>query len=253
MRLFVFAAALVMGGSSALGDVGRVVAVGDEWPLSDEAFASIGADASALTVNLGAFLVGGVGDVAVFSNHPRLGGGSQGTQFRDTLLAQGHTFVRNPVEGYSLATLQQYDAVVVGGRLGDGSFPDSSILTQYVNAGGNVLLIAGTGAFSNAAGEAGQWDPFLNQFGIDLSGDEFMPTTLRVDLGMDPSAHPLGANVGNIHWGYGQLVSAPITLTADFTAYSGWGHEVVIGASVPGPGGVIALVGLCAMRARRRW
>jgi hypothetical protein len=44
-----------------------------------------------------------------------------------------------------------------------------SLLTSYVNAGGNVFLESGTGNFGGAAGEAAQWNPFLNSFGLGLA------------------------------------------------------------------------------------
>ena len=72
---------------------GKVVAVGDEWIVSDQAFALDPTNTAAFVVNTaGYFTGGGPGNFLVYSNKTQL----QGTQFQNTMIGAGHTITVNP-------------------------------------------------------------------------------------------------------------------------------------------------------------
>ncbi|MBM4113226.1 MAG: hypothetical protein FJ253_07605 [Phycisphaerae bacterium] len=244
--------------ASAAGN-GNIVVIGDEWVLSNTAFGAIGNSAALLTLNAAALLDGNGTDIAIFSSHPRIGG-SQSTEYRTTLGANGYSITVNPGAGYSLATMQQYDFVIVGGLLPGNQAPDAELLSQYVSSGGSVLLFSGTGLYGDAFGENAQWAPFLGDFGLTLS-PEFFPGTNNVIVDTDATPHPLFTGVSKIFWGYGSEVgvadpSDPNTtlLSADFTPIPGYDHHSVIGIyqQIPSPGSLVLLATAGTFRRRRR-
>ncbi len=249
--------------ADASGAIGRVVALGDEWSMSNQAYTDVGADAGRLVLNTAGFLVGpgaggasGVGSVAVFSSHPRVGA----SNFVSSLTGAGYSVSKNPSAGYSLATMLNFDMVVVGGLLAGSVHPATDALVDYVNAGGNVLVIGGTGVYGNALNEAAQWNPFLAPFGMAF-GDTYFPTVNTIPRNVVPTTNPVGAGVGEMLWGFGQTVHRlpagnPLVdlIDADFHSFNGFGDEAVIGTfAVPAPGaGLLAAgLGLAALRRRR--
>ncbi|HYF14171.1 MAG TPA: hypothetical protein VD971_03765 [Phycisphaerales bacterium] len=255
----VVTAIVLSSAAGAWAQPGRIVAVGDEWTISNSAFDAHPGSAAQLVSNMGDFLTGGAAsDIAIFSNHPRISG-SQSTDYRSTLVGDGHSLTLNPAAGYSLATLQSYDVVIIGGRLNGNVAPDPSVLTAYVAGGGNVLLLTGTGTYGDAFGENAQWDPFLVNYGLRLSTD-FFPSTSNVVVPFDATPHPVGTGVSALLWGFGQNVmetnpADPFTdvLTADFSGFPNRGHETIIGTfMVPAPGGVMFAAACCTLAGRRR-
>jgi hypothetical protein len=62
---------------------------------------------------------------------------------------------------FTIDALQQYDAVFLAGNRAD-----TSVLIDYVRAGGHVFLLGGTGIGGTA--EATHWNVFLNAFGLHM-------------------------------------------------------------------------------------
>jgi RHS repeat-associated protein len=75
-------------------------------------------------------------------------------------------YISNPaiVSAVTLADLEEYDAVFVGITWPVEATISPSVLSQYVNAGGNVYIYGGVDA--GASGEAAFLNPFLQNFGL---------------------------------------------------------------------------------------
>jgi PEP-CTERM motif len=140
---------------ATVSHAGSVVVSNDEWMWAD-GYLSQGNGAQ-FAQNVPAFLTGGSGSILILSNNFGLTGSGLSSQ----LTGLGYTVTTTTTIP---ASLIGYSAVYVGGY----AVPDT-LLTSYVNAGGNVFLEAGTGYFGGAAGEAAQWNPFLNAFGLGLA------------------------------------------------------------------------------------
>jgi hypothetical protein len=142
--------------SPAVG-AGRVIVAHDEWPLSDYGFDST-AGAEPFALNVARFFTGGTrsGRFLVYSTNEGLTGAALAT----TMRAAGHTWVVKDPAAAPLENFSQYDAVFVG-----QDSVNARRLTDYVNAGGGVYVMSGTGygvADSN-------WNAFLVSFGLKLA------------------------------------------------------------------------------------
>lgn len=207
-----FAALLV--GASALGANGRIIAIGDEWLLSDHAFSGAPAQAQQLATNISNYFTGGVPSAFLVKSNaaaiPPLGGrGVLGTALANYMTGLGHSWVVDNSATLTLGQLLQYRGVFLAGSPGSGT-ANADILKQYVNAGGNVLIMAGTGNIAGgAAGEAAAWNPFLNKFGLAFGSTYFglPPTNTLLTIPTLVSANPLGKSISLVEWGYGQTVS----------------------------------------------
>ncbi len=254
-------AAVTVGGHEAFASDGRIIAIGDEWLLSDLAFSQLGVQSGQLATNVAGFFAAGPGaNFGVFTNSPI----AYGSSLQSHMTGLGHSWITNP-GSFSLATLMQYDGVFLAGAPGSG-VANAGILAQYVHSGGNVFVMAGTGAFGDAAAEAIEWDPFLNQFGLGFGSTWFGPNgTIQVPA--NPSSHALGSSVSTLLWGLGQTamdldpqdLRNEVAIFGDFTGVvnppSGnvASQPVIATYNVPAPGSaaLLGLGGLMAIRRRR--
>jgi hypothetical protein len=194
--------------SSAYADTGRVIAIGDEWLLSDMAFTATPGQTNQLAENIaGYFSDNQPADFLVISSidlaPPR---GVNGPALSAKMLSLGHTWTINPVAPITLANLSQYDGVFFSGTVGSGA-ANSTVIGDYIRDGGRVLVMAGTGAFGDAPAEAAGWNPLLNQFGLGFGDTWFAeppnPPNL-LDVPVVPDVHPLSTSLTTITWGSGQ-------------------------------------------------
>ena len=81
--------------------------------------------------------------------------------------------------------LAAFDGVFLGGNSFDF---DPNILADYFNGGGNVYICGGIGG--SPVNEAATWDPFLNQFGLDMLPQYVITANIPI-----ASPHPLFAGV----------------------------------------------------------
>jgi len=161
----------------------------------------------------------------------------------------GHSWTVESSPTISLANLSQYDAVFFAGAVGSGS-GNSSILSQYVQEGGSVLVMGGTGDLGLAAAEAAAWNPFLNQFGLGLSGDTWFAQAPATDLLVVPvvgGSNPLNQSLATISWDFGQLTldldpSDPLNAVAVEGNFSAFGdgpqgaiNDIIAVYNVPVP------------------
>ena len=77
----------------------------------------------------------------------------------------GYTWTVGTNIKFDLPTLLTFDGILVAADLA----ADNQVLIDYVKAGGNVYVCAGTGA-GDAQQEAGRWNTFLNAFGLKFAG-----------------------------------------------------------------------------------
>jgi uncharacterized membrane protein len=148
---------------------GKIFVANDEYPLDDSAFSSA-PDTAQFVKNLVNFFTGGQpGSFLAYSdNH-----GLTGSRLATAMQNDGITWTVSTSVPFTLANLKNYNAVFIGG------FPaDNQVLTEYVNSGGNVYLLGGTGTsghFGGAFGpggataEASAWNSFLGNFGLAFS------------------------------------------------------------------------------------
>jgi hypothetical protein len=151
-----FVTALVA--SAAAGQGGRIVAVNDEWILSDERFQNPewGPSAAAFAQNVADYFTGGhPGRFLVYSGNFGVTGDRLAAKMREV----GHEWTVSRVT-VGLVDLLQYDAVFLAhARLDDGQPVDQEMLAAYVNAGGNVYVAGGTGSDDD-------WNALLTPFGL---------------------------------------------------------------------------------------
>jgi hypothetical protein len=177
-----------------------VIAIGDEWLLSDEAFLSNNATTTALARNAASFLTGGAnsGNFLAYSGNVGLTGASLAA----TMTGNGYTWTVSTAQPFTLATLSQYDAVFLAGGSGSGA-ANAAVLQSYLNSGGSVLIMAGTGELGGAVDEAAAWSPFLSPLGLAF-GDTWFPVLSLINVSTAPGNHSLRQNVDGVRWGYGQ-------------------------------------------------
>jgi hypothetical protein len=273
MRWVITTVAAAVFVTTALAQTGHIIAIGDEWLLSDQAFLDQPAQSLQLASNIGNYFSGSTGNFLVLSNVPAqppfVGQrGVLGTSFATSMTSAGHVWDVNPAVTITLATLQNYDAVFFCGSVGSGA-ANAAILAQYVNGGGSVLVMAGSGDFGTAGGEAAGWNPFLNQFGIGFGSEWFAVGQSLLNVPTLPSSHPVGSLVTSASWGFGQTAMDldpinplnEVALFGDFTGFGGPAGFNVAAVPIiatynlvtPAPGaGALLIFGSLTLGSRRR-
>jgi hypothetical protein len=149
--------------ASAFG--GHIIAQNDEWATSNSGFSSEGAaNGTNFAQNAALFLTGVSGGVNIWIDSDNFGLNQSSLQ---TALG-AYTVTDSGFSAFTLANLQNFSAVFLGGDNLTGA--ELAALTAYVNGGGGVYIAAGTaGITGGAAGEAAQWNTFLNGFQLNLA------------------------------------------------------------------------------------
>jgi hypothetical protein len=174
---------------------GKIFVGHDEWALTDWGFQKTPNDSRQLALNVAAWFTGGrAGRFLVYSTNA----GLREDRLGSTMRGAGHTWTVSKSVPFTLQTLVQYDAVFLA-----GDEADNGVLIDYVRAGGNVYLLAGTGL--GGVWEASHWNPFLHAFGLNLERDY----DLARAGGIWPvaSSSPLFAGVHTLY----ETVGNPIT------------------------------------------
>lgn len=233
-RFIAFIIALMATAGLCLASNGRIIAIGDEWLLSDQAFLQQPAQSTQLADNISKFFADNEPSrFLVLSNSGPINFPGQrgvlGTALASRMLALGHSWEVNPNVPFTLATLLQYRGVFFSGSVGSGS-GNAQVLESYVREGGNVLVMAGTGDLGGPGTEASAWNFFLNKFGLAFGNTWFAIKSGGSLLSVPalPSANPLGKLISIVEWDNGQTVInlAPgnplveIAVYGDFTGFS---------------------------------
>ena len=171
--------------ATAAAGYGRIVVAFDDWTLANIGFtASPPCQPGTFATNVAAWFTGGrVGRFLDYSSHQ----GLTGSDLANTMAHAGHAWVvatpmtNDPV--FTVTNLLTYDGVFVG-----GDELDQNVLTQYVQAGGNVYVFSG-GITVNS-----WWNTFLGNFGLEFSGSTSGSTVYPI-----VSSHPLFQGVTNLY------------------------------------------------------
>ncbi len=189
---------------------GRIIAIGDEWLLSNVAFTNQPVQTTQLALNIANYFANGQpGNFLVLSSVPDIPGygsrGVQGAPLAAVMTGAGHTWTINAGMPVTLANLNQYDGVFLAGTVASGA-ANAGTLASYINAGGSALVMVGVGTgFLGAATEAAAWNPFLNQFGLGFGPAYFAFGANLLSIPVAPSGHALAQGLSSVSWGNGQL------------------------------------------------
>jgi len=159
---------LIVGGLALAGSAfgGSIIVSNDEWSLSDTGFTQAGAtNVTNFAQNAALFLTGASSGKSIWidSSNFSLTEPDLKTALSSYTLTDTGSF-----SDFTLSTLEGYQAVFLAGN--NLTAADITALINYVNAGGGVYVAAGTGAITGgAAGEAAQWNAFLNSFSLNLA------------------------------------------------------------------------------------
>ena len=223
---------------------GRIVLTNDEWTTSNAGFSN-SPDAEIYVQNIAnIFANGGAGQFHAYSTNFSL----TGSALANAMTSAGHTWSVGTGITFDLSTLSLFDGIFLAGNT-----VDLDVLTGYVDAGGNVYLAGGI--TSNAALTANNWNPFLNQFGLDFA------STISIGASNEPisSTHPIFENVTTLYQAGGQEVFDldPTDLRNQVLEFNtaGRGLYAIYDSTVPIPpaiwlfgSGLLGLIGI----ARRR-
>jgi hypothetical protein len=246
--------AYLLGASSAHALPGRVVAIGDEWLFSQDAFSALPSETATLATNLASFLTGGeAGSFLVYSD---VNATLSGASLAATLTGAGHSWTIDPSVPLTVSDLAAFDAVFFSGGPAAGA-TNAAILEEYVETAGAVVVLAGTSWYGGAVEEANAWNPLLNRFGLAL-GDIWFETTNNVSVPAQPGTHPLRAGVDRFRWGFGQSAfeldpsnpSTRVAIVGDFGGTAGI-QPAIATVPEPGAGGLLGTGVLLALALRR--
>lgn len=233
IRLKAYACLLVFLGASGVQG-GRLVAIGDDWLLSDFAFDLNSQQATQLASTIADFLAdGGTGNFLVVSNSPPevpFGPrGVNGPELAQVMQGLGHSWTIDATAELSVASLSSFDAVFFSGQLGSGA-GNAGVLGEYVDGGGGVVVVGGTKDFGDATAESQAWGPLLSRYGLSFGSvwiGESAGTIASVPAVVGET--PPGQGVSSFAWSIGQLATVsetedPLTRIAirgDFSAMGG--------------------------------
>jgi hypothetical protein len=198
---------------------GKVLVSNDEWPLSDYGY-QMAPDAARFALNVADFFTGGqrTGRFLVYSTNQ----GLTGSRLAATMVGAGHSWTIKDPATAPAEDFTQYDAVFVGQNT-----VSTYRLTEYVNGGGNVYVMSGTGygvADTN-------WNAFLGAFGLALASKSNSLSGVTAIS----SPHPLFAGVQSLLFIAGNSVTVAGTYP---------GGEIVASAGTSGLFGVFRAITL---------
>jgi len=126
------------------------------------------------------FADGGAGQFHAYSTNFSL----TGSALANAMTSAGHAWSVGTGITFDLSTLLLFDGIFLAGNT-----VDLDVLTEYVDAGGNVYLAGGI--ISNVVLIVNNWNPFLNQFGLEFA------STISIGASNEPisSTHPIFDNV----------------------------------------------------------
>jgi len=190
------AVALASLALAAPSQAGYLVVNNDEWTFTSTGFAQ-SPNAGIFINNITNLFTGDTpGNFLAFSNNF----GLTGSELANAVTTAGHAWTVSTAVPFTLANLQTYDAVFLGGY---STNVDRDVLNAYLLAGGNVYIMAGTASIAGgSAGEANFWNPVLATAGLAYA------TSYNGISGNVPPVgpHPLLANVGTLYFNNGNSV-----------------------------------------------
>ena len=228
---------------------GRIVVNHDEWTLSNVGFSNSPTTGTFVDNVAQFFTGGGTGTFHAYSTNFGLIESSLATAFASA----GHTYSVGTGITFDLTGLQAFDGILVAG---DATGLDTSVLVDYVNAGGSVYLAGGTGEFGGSVGEATFWNNFLNQFGMEF---ETFYNGFNSSFPVQPSPHPIFDDVETLFDFNGNSVLKLVALDPNVSIFFDGRYAVydpVSTPAIPVPAAVwlfgTALIGLLGLGKRKK-
>ena len=208
-RLSIFLATALLAIASNTALASRIVVNHDEWTLSNFGF-SQSPDAGIFADNVARFFNdGNPGNFHAYSTNF----GLVETSLASAMSGAGHTYTTGTGISFDLSGLQAFDGIFVAGQA-TGLNP--LVLVDYVNAGGSVYLVGGTGNFGGAAGEAAFWNSFLNPFGMEFQTSY---NGFNGNFNVQPAPHPIFNNVNTLYENNGNTVLGLAALNPNTSIY----------------------------------
>ncbi|MBW4478276.1 MAG: hypothetical protein KME54_15795 [Tolypothrix brevis GSE-NOS-MK-07-07A] len=173
---------------------GKIVVNSDEWTLSNTGFTQA-PDTATFVTNIAKWFTEGrsTGKFHAYSTNF----GLTESVLAETLTKAGYTWTVGKNIKIDLPTLLTFDGIFLCGDLAD-----NQVLIDYVKAGGNVYLGAGTGV-GGPQPEADRWNTFLNAFGFKFVG-EYNGISGNETI---TSSHPIFAGVKAIYLSNGNSIA----------------------------------------------
>ncbi len=189
-KKFMFFGALWCATGAA--QAGYLVVNNDEWTLSNTGF-SASPSASTFINNITNLFTGDqAGNFLAYSTNFGLTQSSLGA----AVTGAGHSWTVSTAAPFTLPTLQAYDAVFLG-----GDYVDQNVVISYLQGGGNVYIMAGTG-WGGPVTEANAWNQVLATAGL-----AFQPAYNGIGGNVAPvGPHPLLAGVSTLYFNNGNTV-----------------------------------------------
>lgn len=183
-------------GFGGTAHAGYLVVNNDEWTLSNTGF-SQSPDAGTFINNITNLFTGDQpGNFLAYSSNFGLNQSS----LSNAVTSAGHSWTVSTAVPFTAAGLGAYDAVFLAGTVG-GVYPNQQTIIDYIQAGGNVYIAAGTGN-GGAAAEAAAWNQILAAAGLQFLSPYNGITANVVPVG----PHPLLAGVSSLYFAHGNSV-----------------------------------------------
>lgn len=156
---FTLVAALL--GSAAAAHAGFLVVNNDEWTLSGTGFANSPSAGTFIRNVTNLFTGDQGGKFLAYSNNF----GLTGSELKAAVEGghTGNTWTVSTAQPFTLAYLQQFQGVFLGGMA-----VDQQVVIDYLQGGGNVYIMAGAGlpTGGGSAAEAAAWNTILDKTGL---------------------------------------------------------------------------------------
>ncbi len=138
---------------------GWLVANNDEWTFSNHGY-SQSPDADNFINNVTNLFTGDQsGNFLAYSSNF----GLTGSTLRQSVEDAGHTWTVTTSVTFDLPTLESYDGIFLG-----GNYVNQQTVIDYLDQGGNVYIMAGTG-WGGSVTEANSWNQVLAEAGLQYS------------------------------------------------------------------------------------
>lgn len=177
---------------ASAANAGYLVVNNDEWTLSNTGFAQSPSAGTFINNITNLFTGDQPGNFLAYSTNF----GLTQSSLAAAVTGAGHTWTVTTAPAFTLATLQNYDAVFLA-----GTYVNQQVVIDYLLGGGNVYIAAGTGN-GGAAAEANAWNQVLATAGLSFQGSYNGIGGNVAPVG----PHPLLAGVSTLYFNNGNTV-----------------------------------------------
>jgi hypothetical protein len=178
-------------------NAGYIIVNNDEWTLSNHGYVTSAAGSTDQFINNITNLFSGdtSGDFLAYSSNY----GLTESQLASSMTSAGHNWTVSTASTFNLTTLNNYDGIFLGGYA-----VDQSVVIDYLFGGGNVYIMAGTGAFAaSPLTEANNWNTILSTVGLQFESNW---NGITGSTTPDDPSDPLLAGVDNLYFNNGNTI-----------------------------------------------